>query len=320
MIKLLLVSLIFPVILFSSPEWLYKIEHDKNIIIGYGIGKSIQAAKKNAVSDIANTLYISVDSSVDITNSDNNGKINNIAKTHLKTNSKATLSGVKFIKTEFEDNYWYIAAKYDNSSIDVKLKKLLSIGYEDEVQNSYLQHTPLIKKLNKEIGKKLNYKVIRKNNLWQLKYNDILLPINENNFYKLFSTQSTKSISIKPNKNVYKENDEMFFKISHKDEGYISILYVEHNGKIGILLDNYKSKKSFTFPDIKNEETFKIANPYNKSIKELYIVLHSKTPINLHKFENISDDLLDESSYNFDKLILKLHDFNFATYEIKIKK
>jgi len=127
-------------------------------------------------------------------------------------------------------------------------------------------------------------------------------------------------LSIKPNKDIYIENDDMFFYIRHNNQAYISVLYVEHNGKVGILLANKKSKKSFVFPDIKKEDVLKIINPYGKTIKELYVVLSSKEPINLHKFENISDSLLDESNYNFDKLLLKLNEYNFSTYEIKIRK
>ena len=53
----------------------------------------------------------------------------------------------------------------------------------------------------------------------------------------------------------------------------------------------------------KSEDVFKIANPYKKTIQELYVAIYSKTPIHLHEFENVSKNLLDESNYNFDQLI-----------------
>jgi len=317
----LLFILLIPIISFASPAWLYNIDYDKkHDIVGYGISENLREAKKNAIADITNTLHVSVDSSLEMLNKDDNGNLSQSTATHLKTNSKAVLSGVKYIKVENLDGLWYVAAKYDNSSIDVKLKKLLPVTLKNEVQNEYLRNTPLVINLNREFGVSLNYQIIRKDNLWQLKYKDILLPINMKNFYQLFSNQSTVELSIKPNQNIYKENDNMFFYVKHKSKGYISILYVEHNGKVGVLLANKKSKKSFTFPDIKKEDSYKIVNPYDKTIKELYVVLYSKTPINLHKFENISDNLLDESNYNFDKLLLKFSEYKFSTYEIKIRK
>ncbi|MBT5934567.1 LPP20 family lipoprotein [Sulfurimonas sp.] len=319
--KKILLVIFTPLIMFANPLWLYQIKHDKNCdIIGYGISKNLQEAKKNALADIANTLSVSVDTSFDMSTIDNNVNVKTNSSLSLKTNSKAVLSGVEFIKIEQKNSIWYVAAKYDNSPLDVKLKKLLPSNLQNETQNNYLKNTSLLKELNKELKAKLNYKVIRKNNLWQLKYKDILLPINIENFYKLFSNQNTNLISIKPNKNIYIENDDMFFNIAHKKNGFISILYVEHSGKVGLLLANKKSDKSFLFPNIKNEDSFKIVNPYNKSIKELYVALYSPTPIKLHKFENVDENLLDESNYNFDELISLLNEFKFSTYEIKIRK
>jgi hypothetical protein len=319
--KRFLFLILLPVIVFATPSWLYNIEYNKkHDIVGYGISENLAEAKKNAIADIANTLHVSVDSSLDMIDNDENGKLTHKTSAYLKTSSKAVLSGVKYIRMEKSDGLWYVAAKYDNSSLDIKLKKLLPQNLKDEAQNRYLKNTPLIKKLNKEFNVKLNYKIIRKDNLWQLQYKDILLPINMQNFYQLFSNQSTSDISIKPNKDIYKESDDMYFYIKHKNPSYISVLYVEHNGKVGVLLANKKSEKSFTFPDIKNEDSFKIVNPYGKTIKELYVVLSSKKPLNLHKFENVSDSLLDESNYNFDKLLLKFNEYDFSTYEIKIRK
>jgi len=162
----LILVLFIPLLAFSSPSWLYKIEHDKkHDIIGYGINENLRVAKKNAIADITNTLHVSVDSSLEIDNTDNNGNVVKKSSTHLRTNSKATLSGVQFIKVEQIQKLWYVAAKYDNSPIDAKLKKLLPDNLVNETQNRYLKNTPLFKMLNKEIGVKLNYKVIRKDSL-----------------------------------------------------------------------------------------------------------------------------------------------------------
>ncbi len=320
MIKLL-VFLKIPIISFASPSWLYNIKDNKNCeIIGYGIGDTLDKAKQGAMSDIVRSISVSVRSDIDISTSDNDGDVSQNSSINIKTKSQATLSGVEFIKVEEENGLWYVAAKYDNSSIDMKLKKLLPVNLKDETQNNYLKTTPLITELNKFIGKKLNYKIVRKDNLWQLKYKDILLPLNKNNFYKLFSNTNNSQLSIISNQKIYKENDEMYFKINHKKPGYISILYIEHNGKVGVLQTNYESKKSFMYPDLKSEDTFKIANPYGKTIMELYVLIHSKKPIDLHEFEDVSDSLLDESNYNFDKLISRLDDLEFSTYMIKIRK
>lgn len=318
--KILFVFLI-PIISFANPNWLYNIaQNDKNEIIGYGIDADLSKAKQNAISDITNTLYVSVKSSMSIEESDKNGNYNRNSSMALKTESQAVLSGVVFIKTAQENNLWYVAAKYDNSALKVKLKKLLPSILKDESQNKYLKNTPLIKNLNSYIKAKLNYKIVRKDNLWQLEYNDILLPLNERNFYKLFSNQECSVFSIKANKSIYQENDEIYFNITNHISGFFSILYVEHNGKVGVLLENQHAEKSFRYPEATSGEKFKIANPYNKPIQELYIAIFSKEPINILDFEAVSDNLLDESNYNFDKLISKLNDLEYSTFMIKIRK
>jgi len=304
----------------SEPNWFYTIKPtNKNEIIGYGIAQSLVEAKKIAMSDIVKSISIKIQSSANISKSSIDGIFNTNISTNLQTKSAAILSGVKFIKTEQIGKLWYVSAKYNNAPLELKIKALLPQNIKIEKQNNYLKNTRLFKKINKEIGISLNYQIIRKDNLWQIKYNDILLPINQDNFYKLFSNYKENKFFLETNKTIYKENDEMYFNLYNQQDGYISILYVEHNGKVGVLLANKSSNKPFKYPDLKSEDTFKVVNPYNKPIQELYIALYSKNKIDLSEFENISDNLLDESNHNFHILLNKLNNYRFSTYTVKIK-
>jgi len=311
--------LFLPTLLLAAPSWLYNLQSGKNEIIAYGIDESLSEAKQNAISDISNTLSVSVNSSVDLSKSDNNGALSKRSKIRLKTHSDTQLSGVKFIKIEQKDGLWYVAAHYDNSPLSIKLKRQLPDTLTDETQNRYLQNTPLIRQLNSVVKKKLNYKIIRKDNLWQLNYRDIVIPIDQDTLYKLFSNQKS-SVNLTTNQDIYHENDVMYFNIKQAKKGYISLLYVEHNGKVGVLLSNQKSEKSFQYPDLKSNDAFTVTNPYSETIKELYVAILSQKPLDLHDFEYVSDNLLDESNYTFDKLILKLDNLDFSTFVIKIKK
>jgi hypothetical protein len=318
--KNLFLILFIPILAFGVPDWFFNIEHDKkHEIVGYGMDSDLKKAKQNAILDITNSISVSVNSSVNISTSDFNGQTSQNASVNLQTKSKAILSGVDFIKIKKENDIWFVGAKYDNSPLEIKFKKILPKKLKNEKQNRYLKNTRAIKNLNSTIGKKLNYTLIRKNNLWQLKYKDILVPITGDNLYKFFSNQKNRKISIKANKSIYQENDNMNFIIKHKNKGYISILYVEHNGKVGVLLANQRSNKSFIYPKKDAQDIFKITNPYNKTIKELYIAIYSKKPIELYEFENVSENLLDESNYNFNKLIEKLNYLDFSTFVIKIR-
>jgi hypothetical protein len=320
MTRILFLSFL-PMLLLANPSWLYNIKPiDKNIIVGYGIDTKLSQAKQNAMADIVKSISVEVDSTINISKSNQNGKYKKDVTTNLQTKAKATLTGIEIINAEELDGLWYVSSQYDNSPLELKLKKQLPTNISNESQNKYLKNTELFKTLNSEVGVNLNYSIIRKNSLWQLKYKDIILPIQQDNFYKLFVNQSNENIMIKANQEVYIENDEMYFNINLSQKAYVSILYVEHNGKVGVLLSNKMSDKSFTYPNLKSEDTFKIANPYNKPIQELYVALYSKNKIDLSEFENVSENLLDTSNYNFDKLIRVFSNIQFTTYSIKIKK
>ena len=307
-------------LLIASPSWFYNLKPaNKNELIGYGIDKDITKAKQKATTNIVQSISVNIHSSVNISDTDVDGKFSSKSSTKMKSESNAVLSGVKTIRSVQKNNKWYVAVKYDNSPIEIKFKKLLPKKLKNEKQNLYLENTALIKNFNNEISKKLNYKLIRKDRLWQIKHKDTMLPLSQENFYKLFSNVSNKNIKIQANKKIYKKNNKMFFKILQNQTGYISILYVEHNGKVGVLLANKKSTKSFTYPNTKTEETFSIVNPYGHTIRELYIAIYSKDPLNIDEFETVSDNLLDETNFNFHKLIPLLNNSNFSTYKIKIK-
>lgn len=311
-----------PVLLFGKPSWFYNLTPShSNEIIGYGTDKSLDNAKKLAISDIVKTISVKIESTTEISKEIRSGSYNRDLATNLKTESKATLSGVEVEKAEKIDGVWYVAAKYDNSPVEIKLsKQLKKVSVSDETQNPYLATTPLFVSLNREVGKKLNFKVLRKDNLWQIGYKDAIEPLNQSDFYRLFSNHSSDVLSIKANKKTFFPHDDLFFTVEHKNAGFITLLYSEHNGKTGVLLSNKKSAGNFTYPDQKSEEALRIVNPYKMPIKELYIAIYSESPINLEEFENVGENLLDESNYNFHRLIEKLSDHTFSSTVIKIKK
>lgn len=320
--KLSLLILLTIMALADQPKWLYNIQAaDQNEIIGYGADKDLSAAKQGAIDDITKSISVQINSSTDISQTQIDGKYKENISNNLQISAKSVLNGIKVLKAEQKDGIWYVASSYDNSPLHVKMKKLLPKQLTSEIQNSYLEHTPLFVILNGFIKTPLDYKLIRKDNLWQLEYKDVIIPLKQDEFYKLFSTQSSsKALSMQPNKELYVENDDMYFHINSSKEGYLSILYVEHNGKVGILASNLHKNGDFTFPDPKSEELFKVTNPYGETIQELYVVIYSATPLQLSEFENVSDNLLDESNYNFQRLVEKLNGAQFSTALIKIRK
>ncbi len=320
MMKIVVSFILSATFLYATPVWFYNIKvSQKNEIIGYGIGESLVKARQQATASVVETISVEIDSSLDIATSSSNGNIYKKASMNISSQAHATLSGIKVIRSVKIDENWYVAVKYDNSPLEIRLKKLLPKELKGSDQNLYLKNTPLIRNLNTEINVSLDYEIIRKDNLWQLQYHDIIIPLTQDDFYLLFSNVKSAKISITANKSVYREKDTMKFEIKHSQPGYISVLYVEHNGKVGVLFSNLVSEKHLIYPSAESEDTFVISNPYKEPIKELYIALYSKEPIDLSMFEEVTSTVLDKTNYNFDRLLFVLNNVVFSSYQIKIK-
>jgi len=311
--------LLIPILSYSSPTW-YGSTHTTHLneIVSYGESEDLNIAKQIAIKDISTTLQVNIKSSTNINKSSVNNNYNKSINENIQTKSIATLNGIKFLKQEKIDNIWYVKASYDNSTLNLKVKRNLPKHLKNEKQNDYLKNTTLFTTLNDDIKFKLDYKILRKDNLWQLQYKDMLLVLNQKDFYKLFTNISNRNISIQANKKTYKNGDDLFFDIDIENEGFVSILYVQYNGKVGVLLDNYKASKSFVYPDHKIEDYFIINNDLNKSIYEQCIAIYSKEAIDLKRFQYLEDEQLDELTFQFDSLIKQLHEKQFSTFVLKI--
>ena len=138
-----------------------------------------------------------------------------------------------------------------------------------------------------------------------------------------FQNQGTDALasaySFKANKNIYNSEDPLFFEITSHKKGYISILYSEQSGKVGLIAQNQPITNKLTYPNPKSEEKLYMFNPTSKTLQELYVCIFSSKPINLKEFEAVSDNLLDESNYNFHKLLSTIKDKNYATIKLKIR-
>jgi hypothetical protein len=307
--------------LFAMPKWFLVLEpQSNNELIGYGVASSLELAKQNAMADIVKSISVNIHTQLDMTQSNIDGKHDKSISQTLKTQANATLSGVKTLQAENFDNLWYVALSYDNSPVQHKLKKLLPTVLKEQTQSAYLAQTDLFKTLNREIKTPLDYHIVRQNNFWQLQYGEIFLPLNQEEFYALFDNQTSQELNLKTNQTIYQPNDEMFFKLySTSHTGYFSLLYVEHNGKVGVLFANQDAKKELRYPAKKSQEHFVVANPYGKTIEELYVLIYSNTPLDVRDFESVSHTYLDESNFNFDKLLAIMKHYQFATTKIKIR-
>lgn len=317
----LLFLLLLPLYIFAKPTWFYNInKKNSNEIIGYGISKDLYEAKKYAIDEIAKTLNLEINSSTKIEKIEKDKRYSKNVQTNININSKSNLSNIKFLKIENIEDLWYVAASYRDDLIENIVKdNLKNRELKESKQNNYLTNSPLINSLNKTIDKKLNYELVLKNQKWYLKYGEFISMLNQEDFYKLFYDAKNEKIELKINKKSFEDSDLIYFNIKAKESGFITIFNIERYGKIGVLFENRFIDKSLIFPKI-NEGELRVVNPNHFPIKELYLVVFSKTKLDLNEFELVSDKLLDTNSLKFDKLIKFLDNKVFCSKQINISK
>jgi hypothetical protein len=281
---------------------MYKLEkNNHNEIIGYGGSKSLEEARNIAIKDIVSQMSVTIKGTIVTTKLISNGKYKAEHKGETIVQTGATLSGAKIIKSQNYNGKFYVAVSYDKSLLEVKIKRKLNQKISNQKQNNYIKNTVLVQRLNKYLNKKLDFE------------------LTEKDLYKLFVTTKNKNISISTNKTIFEDNDEIFFNIKLKNKGFVSILYVDAQGKVALLMSNEYKSKSFRFPSINSEDIFTLTNLNNDTTYELIVAIYSKEKIDLSLFEEVNEEILDENNFNFDKLIKKLNNLEFTTHKIKIK-
>lgn len=312
----ILLSLIFLALtLNAQPSWFYNIKTKNNEIIGYGVSNDLYEAKKYAIDEISKTLNLNIDSSYDIKKS---YKKDVLVKKEISSNinikSRNNLQDIYFRYVKKIDNQWYVAAVYDNSTLIQKVQsRLKNNNLRNEKQNFYLEKSPLIKSLNKELNYKLNFEIIRKNELWYLSYKNYLFHLEQNDFYELFYDYKNDLI-VSTNKITFEDNEQIKLTIQSKKDSFITIFNIQFDGKIGILMKNQKINNQ------KIIDEFKTINPYNKQIQEQFIAIESEKPIDLNNYTNIDMKLLNENDFKLAELLKLLNNYNYSSKTIKINK
>ena len=306
-------------VIAEQPEWFLQAPEQAYNIMGYGQATSLEDARDLAFKDISQTLKVKVSSSTDVNKQLHNEQYDSQVIQKLKTSSSAVLIGAKVEQSIQSEGTWYVAVAYDSSSLGTKMKRTLSSYTLTKEKANYLSSTPLIRSIDEEVGVRLRYKVLRENDLWKLQYKDIKLVITEAEFIKLFSFYKGKGITLKLNKKIFYPQDNMTFSIGLKKPSYVSMLYVEANGKVGVLFANKKYNKRANYPAKNSNDDLVVANPYKKVLNEMYLAVVSQNPLNLTAFENVQSNYLDGSNYKFAELVTILDKADFSSVVVKIK-
>lgn len=309
----------------AYPQWYKHRELQSAVkyeIIGYGQGKTFKEAQGNAKEDIAYVLISKVDSSFTSTTSTDNDTFSKKSQSRLKITSKLNLHNVKTMKQEQINNIFYVALKYEN--LDLAYRIISTVGKVEcsqNIPNSYLLQTPLIKKLTASIGCELDFKLDRRNEAWYLKYKEHLFLLSDDEFEELYVSTKNDTISMKPNKKVLYDGDSFYFTFNSKKKGYITFIDVYENGIVTLLQESAPIKNILQIPSKKSENYFEAGLvKEGQNTYDLYIAVYSEKPLDMSRFMYVSEELAkSEVAYKFDELIQFLKGYDYSSILLRTK-
>ncbi len=290
-------------------------------VIGTAEAKTCSEAKAIALDDIASQLKSEVSSTLS-----SNVKSNNTRDVSysVKASSHAILYGVETLRKEENDGRCFLALQYDNISVVQRLaRRYKNKKCEAKILDPYLNKTRLSDRIEKRVGCRLGFDIVREDGVWQLVYDDFRIPISKDEFEDLFVSVKSKYINFESSKNTLYDGDEFNFTLSAKSDGYITLLSVYENGIVTLFMPSMKIKKGKTihFPSEDSDQMLE-AGLVTKGVDtyDLYVAIFSKEPINTSRFEYASSELEEsESAYKFDELKELINKHNFSSIYIRTK-
>ncbi len=295
-------------------------------LLGYGEEKTLPLAIQNAKADIAGQINTQISSTLTQNNTLKNEIYNHEAIQNQQSTTQATMTDTIILKQEKVEDTWYMAVEFENIPTLQKFIHKLPVNLTDEPQNSYFAKTELFDELHKALGKSIDTTLVRKDGAWNLRYKDILQPMDDRSFEDLFTSYTDQNLLFTLNKKIpLLYNGEKFsFTLTSTNDGLISLIDVFEDGSVALLSSNLPISKNspLTVPNLKDKNDFEAATlTEGKDGFDLFVAIYSDKPLNLDRFIIADTNLqTSENAKSFDKLIKFLNGKRFSTLKITTKK
>jgi len=313
---------------FANPLWYLNTQKTKtNSYVGYGSGVDEVHAKQEALNDIASQISVSVNTSLKQNQKLQNGKFQNIEEFSSLQNSKAVLSDYELLKSEFYKGRYFVCVEYENiPSLDKFVRKVKVLGTTEVVHpNLYLKDTLIAEKLKKVLKKDIEFKLLRKDKKWFIKYKSVMQVLDKKDFAKFYVTVPHAKLSIRTDKkrDILYDGDKFYFKVKSAKKGYVTIFSVYEDGTVVTLVRNISigQNRVENIPD-KDFETIPEAGLIEKGKEtfDLYVAIYSQKKMRFDSFAYADEKLISEEKYkNFDELIEFLDSKTYTTLKVVTK-
>lgn len=287
------------------PEW-YINEDQLSLasyeVLGLGEGKSLAEARAIAKEMIAQTLLSRVESSFESVSTDEVSK----SEAKLKVTSDLALQNLKTLQQSQQDGIFFVALSFKNLDFAQRVKEKLQLKTcQDEQQNNYLAKTPLFYKLNKALGCKKDFRLVRQNQAWYLANQQQLFMLSTGELEELFISTVNKHFSLLAPKKIFRNGESFHFEINASKQGYITLLNVYENGIVTLLQPSIKYQAAMQLPPTEDQTEFEAGLLYEgQDTHDLYVAFLTPQPLDTSRFEHAHENLAEsESTYKLDELL-----------------
>ncbi|KIM11895.1 MAG: hypothetical protein KU37_03295 [Sulfuricurvum sp. PC08-66] len=316
---LFVVMMVWSVAWAVSPAWYAQSEFASSGNIYYGYGEDADQARAiaKAKEQIANAMQSIIQSEISTDTQVKNDEVTKAARQKLVARTDVVLSNARTYKAERVEGVWYVVVMFEHIAIAQQAKRALAEVACDKAPNPYLVQTPLVQGIHKELACPHAFEVWRSNGMWYLKSGSFSALLGGEDFDKLFATTTSEVVTLTASHPKLYEDEVFSFTVKTSKRGYLSLLTIYEDGKVGVLFGNapIKPNQPMVFPDA-NSELELIAGLVepNKPTKDLYIALLTPTQIDVSRFEMISDGLIEaDSSFKMGEVIELMGQGDFAT-------
>lgn len=306
------------------PDWYEEriYQNSGDVIYGYGVAKTRGDAILDAKAEISGVLKTKISSSLISKQTLKDSEAHKKIRRTLHASSRAELVGAEVVRDEqSEDGKWYVVVKYLNLSVKEKAVRALKDKACQKNANDYLLKTPLIESINRELSCAHAFELMRLHGSWYLKSGAFKTPLSKEDFDALFKTVYSDNLELIASKTILTEDEVFNFIIKSKKEGFVSLVTVYEDGKVGLLLSNepITPKVGILFPkaDADVEMVAGLVEE-GKATQDLYVLIFSKKKMDMTRFEAVSDQLISsEQEYRFSEVIEILKKGNYTTLLLK---
>ena len=323
-------------LLFADvPAWYLTIPTKApNTYVGHGDGESEEEAKQNALNDISSQIYTKIESQRVQKEKLINGNYEHNIEIQSSQKTKADMSDYELLKEENIQGRYYVSIAYEDiSDIDRFIQKIEASGQKRisqdtnssrniQVSDNLLQKSSYASQLRTIFGKNIDFKILRKDSTWFLRYKNALQHITRSEFSHLFLSSDNEKLLINTNKrnNILYDGNEFSFQVKSQENGYVSIVTVYEDGTVATLIKNTPIKKDMitTLPDEKYGSV-PVAGLLEKGKEtyDMYILIWSPKKLMFDQFGDASDEHIEDERYkNFEDIIEFLNGKTYTTLKV----